>query len=93
MTFHNFPRCITYRYTDCIQFKVDNIDIKKLLTEKVEVKRVNEFTTEVTPATAVNLWNHDIGMGEELQINYTYTDLGRQLMILDLGAPVSLARV
>ena len=26
-------------------------------------------------------------------INYTYTDLGRQMMILDIGAPVSLAGV
>ena len=26
-------------------------------------------------------------------INYTYTDLGRQMMILDLGAPVSIAGV
>ena len=26
-------------------------------------------------------------------INYTYTDLGRQMIILDLGAPVSIAGV
>ena len=26
-------------------------------------------------------------------INYTYTDLGRQMMILDIGAPVSIAGV
>ena len=26
-------------------------------------------------------------------INYTYTDLGRQMMILDIGAPVSVAGV
>ena len=26
-------------------------------------------------------------------INYTYTDQGRQMMILDLGAPVSVAGV
>ena len=63
------------------------------MTEKADVKRVNEVTTEVTPAAAVNLCNQDFVMAEELQINYTYTDLGRQLMILDIGAPVSLAGV
>ena len=30
---------------------------------------------------------------EEMMINYTYTDQGRQMMILDLGAPVSIAGV
>ena len=30
---------------------------------------------------------------EEMVINYTYTDQGRQMMILDLGAPVSVAGV
>ena len=30
---------------------------------------------------------------EEMMINYTYTDQGRQMMILDLGAPVSIACV
>ena len=81
---HNFLRCITCRCKDCNQFKVDCKEITKFLTEKVKVKRVNEVTTEVTPATAVNLCNQNIMMGEELQINYTYTDLGRQLMILDI---------
>ena len=30
---------------------------------------------------------------EEMVINYTYTDQGRQMMILDLGAPVSVTGV
>ena len=30
---------------------------------------------------------------EEMMINYTYTDQGRQMMILDLGAPVSVTGV
>ena len=30
---------------------------------------------------------------EEMMINYTYTDQGRQMMILDLGAPVSVSGV
>ena len=55
VTSHNFLRCITCRCKDCNQFKVDCKEIKKLLTEKVEVKRVNKVTTEVTPTTAVNL--------------------------------------
>ena len=29
--------------------------------------------------------------GEEMVINYTYTNLGKQVIILDIGAPVSLA--
>ena len=44
------------------------------------------------PPTAVNLCTED-AIGEELMINYTYTDLGRQMMILDIGAPVSIASV
>ena len=30
---------------------------------------------------------------EDMVINYTYTDQGRQMMIPDLGAPVSVARI
>ena len=30
---------------------------------------------------------------EEMVINYTCADLGRQIMILDIGAPVSIAGV
>ena len=59
----------------------------------MDVKRVNEVTTEVTPATAVNICNQDVVMGEEMKINYTYTDLRRQMMILYIGAPVCLAGV
>ena len=38
-------------------------------------------------------FNQDVVMGEEMRINYTYTDLGRKMMILDIGAPVSLVGV
>ena len=41
-------------------------------------------------ATSVNLCE-EVKVGEEMVINYTYTDMGRQMMILDLGAPVSIA--
>ena len=37
-------------------------------------------------AAAVNLCQE----AKEVVINYTYTDLGRQMMILDIGAPLSL---
>ena len=32
-------------------------------------------------------------MAKNMTINYTYTESGRQLMILDIGAPVSLAGI
>ena len=56
--------------------------------EKLDAKRVNEVTTEA----AVNLCEEDME-GEEVIINYTHTDLGRQVMILDIGAPVSVAGI
>ena len=40
-------------------------------------------------AGAVNLCQE----GQEVVVNYTYTDLGRQIMILDIGAQLSLAGV
>ena len=40
-------------------------------------------------AAAVNLCEES----KEVMINYTYTDLGRQMMILDIGAPLILAGV
>ena len=42
------------------------------------------------PPTMVNLCENAKEV-EEMVINYTYKDLGRQMMILDLGAPVSIA--
>ena len=32
-------------------------------------------------------------MGEDMRINYMHTEFGRQMMILDIGAPVSLAGI
>ena len=40
---------------------------------------------------SVNLCEEGLSLSEEFLINYT--DLGRQIMILDIGAPVSLAGV
>ena len=32
-------------------------------------------------------------MAKDMQINYTYTESGKQMMILDIGAPVCLAGI
>ena len=58
--------------------------------EKIDVKHVNKVSTEGPPVTAINLCNQEVVMGEDMQINYTYTDFGRQMMVLDIRAPVSL---
>ena len=58
-------------------------DIKEILLKKVDIKLI-----ETKPdAGAVNLCEES----KEVMINYTYTDLGRQMMILDIEAPLSLA--
>ena len=59
------------------------------MVEKLDgkVEKVNEVTANV------NLCEEGFVVGEEMLINYTYTDLGRQMMILNIGAPVSLAGV
>ena len=41
--------------------------------------------------STVNLCEEGFNLSEEMLVNYT--DLGRQMMILDIGAPVSLAGV
>ena len=43
-------------------------------------------------ATSVNLCE-EVKFSEEMVLNYTYTDMGRQMMILDIGAPVSITGV
>ena len=52
-----------------------------MILEKLDVKIVE---TALTTA-AVNLCE-----SPEMIINYTYKDMGRQMMILDIGAPVSV---
>ena len=44
------------------------------------------------PPAAINLCEN-AAVAEDMVINYTYTDMGRQMMILDLGAPVSITGV
>ena len=62
-------------------------EIKELIHKKLDVKMVTP-----DPPAAVNLCN-EVSVAEDMVINYTYTDLGRQMMILDIGAPVSIAGV
>ena len=57
--------------------------------EKLDVEKVFKVTD---PPASVNLCE-EVAAGEELAINYTYTDMGRQMMILDIGAPISIAGV
>ena len=56
-----------------------------MIQKKLDVKMV----TSDPPAT-VNLCE-SVKEVQEMVINYTYKDLGRQMMILDLGAPVGIA--
>ena len=78
-----FPWCIGCCCKDCNQTKRTCEEIKKLILEKLDVNMVE------TPApTAVNLCE-----SPEMVINYTYTDLGLQMFILDIGAPVIIAGV
>ena len=60
-----------------------------MILEKLDVKIVDKVPD---PPTSVNLCE-EVAAGEELAINYTYTDMGRQMMILDIRAPVSIAGV
>ena len=54
-----------------------------MMTKKIDVKHVNEVSTDVS-LTAVNLYNQEFVMGDEMTINYTYTEFGKQIMILDI---------
>ena len=85
----DFPCCIGYRCRVCNQAKRTCEEIKKMIMEKIDVKIVDKVPD---PPASVNLCE-EVTAGEELAINYTYTDMGRQMMILDIGAPVSIADV
>ena len=62
-------------------------EIKNMISKKMDVKIVGSES-----AKAVNLCKSTPPV-ENIVINYTYTDQGRQMMILDVGAPVSVAGV
>ena len=63
-----------------------------MILEKLDVKIVDTTAKVPDPSAAVNLCK-EVTVGEELVINYTYTDMGRQMIILDIGAPVSITGV
>ena len=83
--------CRGCRCTNCTQIKAETKDIKKML-EKLSTTKVHEVSTN-TALIAVNLCGQALPEVTELSINYTYKDSGRQLMILDCGAPVSLVGI
>ena len=60
------------------------------------MKKIDVRIVETKPeAAAVNLCEEakDIEVAEEVVVKYTYTDLGRQMMILDIRASLILAGV
>ena len=57
---------------------MEQLDVKKV--DALQDSKVINFCQEVSST-------------EEMVINYTYTEMGRQLMILDLGAPVSVSGI
>ena len=63
------------------------------MLEKLSSTKVHEVSTQDTALKTVNLCGQDLPEEMEISINYAYKDSGRQLMILDCGAPVSLAGI
>ena len=63
------------------------------MLEKLDTKRIHKVSTQESSATSVNLCSQDVVEEMEMMINYTYTESGKQLMILNIGAPVSLAGI
>ena len=67
-------------------------EIKRLIPEKHDVKKVDAPPDGSFTSISVNLCQ-EVSIGEDITINYTYTDTGQQLMILDIGVPVSISRI
>ena len=80
-------RCIGCKYNSCYSNQKTLQEIKDLLSKKIDVKLIGQ-----DPPTSVNLCEAT-EVSEDMVINYTYKDQGRQMMILDLGAPVSVAGI
>ena len=80
----DFPHCIACHCKSCNGVKKTCDKIKKLIQDKLDVKLVDK---DVVPP-AINLCE-----APEMRINYTYKEMGRQVMILDIGAPCSIAGV
>ena len=58
------------------------------MSKKIDVKLIGQDP----PPTSINLCEAT-EVSEDMVINYTYKDQGTQMMILDLGAPVSVAGI
>ena len=84
-------RCKGCTCPKCKQLTVDTKD-NKMMLEKLSTAKVHEVSTD-TAVKTVNLCGQDLPEEMELSINYAYKDSGRQMMILDCGAPVSLAGI
>ena len=81
-------RCIGCKCNSCYNNKNTLQEIKDLLSKKVDIK----FVGQDPPPTNVNLCEATSVL-EDMVINYTYMDQGRQMMILNLGAPLSVAGI
>ena len=68
-------------------YKCETSEVQKQTLDTL--KKAEAGVKNIT--TTVNLCNEGFDLSEELLVNYT--DLGRQIMIRDIGAPVSLAGV
>ena len=64
----------------------------KNVTDKKEETKVNEVTTATANKVHVNLCNGE-GFKVKEEFLSNQTDLGRQVMVLDIGAPVNLAGI
>ena len=80
-------RCIGCKCDSCYKNGKILQRIEDLLNKKTDVKLIGQ-----DPPTSVNLCEAT-EISEDMVINYTYKDQGRQMMILDLGAPVSVAGI
>ena len=80
-------RCIGCKCNSCYSNQKTLLEIKDLLSKKIDVKVVEQGSP-----TSVNLCEAQ-DITEDMVINYTYKDQGKQMMILDLGAPVSVAGI
>ena len=56
-------------FQDILAVNVKNYQVRKLIIDKLDVKKVNEVLTEVAATAIVNLCNQDVLTGEEMLIN------------------------
>ena len=80
-----FPRYIGCKCSTCTGNAKTCKQIKEILLKKVDIKMI-----EMRLDAAVVILCEE---SKEVMINYTYTNLGRQILILYIGAPLSLAGV